>query len=154
MSPPAQNEDPAAQSYAARRKDLHVRHVCWATLLAAAAGLLGCAASSGSDDVVTLSAVASSGESGTATLTSLSSSTTQVAISVTGGTDTGVQSAVIRSGTCGSDGTLLAELNNLQGGSSVTTIDNELSSITGDTYSIDVQSSTNIDDIVACGEIP
>lgn len=117
-------------------------------------GLLGCTSTGSSVDTVSLSAVSDSGETGTATLTSLGDSSTQITLTTTGGTDTGVQSAVMRSGSCGSDGTIFAQLNNLQGQSSVTTIDSELSSLTGDKYYIDVQSSTNVDTIEACGEVP
>jgi len=123
-------------------------------MAASAFGLLGCNATSSSVETVTLSTVSGSGEAGTATLTSISTSSTQIAITISGGTDTGVQSAAMRSGTCGSDGTIFAQLNNLQGDSSVTTVDSELSSLTGDQYYIDVQSSTNVDVIVACGEVP
>jgi hypothetical protein len=116
--------------------------------------LAGCTSTSSNSEVsVTLSAAGGSGESGTAVLTAISSSSTEVSITTTGGTDTGVQSAVIRAGQCGGTGTVLAELNNLQGEESVTTIPDELSSMRNDQYAIDVHSSTNIDDVVACGEI-
>jgi hypothetical protein len=120
-------------------------------MMAAGCGLFG--NSSSSAESVTLSAMMNSGETGTATLTDLGNGTTQIAITTTGGLDTGVQSAVMRTGTCGGNGALFAELNNIQGGQSITTLSNSLSSLTGGQYYIDVHSSTSIDDIVACGAI-
>ena len=112
--------------------------------------------SSSSDGVesVTLSAVNSSGETGTATLTDLGDSTTQVAITTTGGTDTGVQSTIVRTGTCGSSGAIYAQLNNIQSRQSITTLSYALSSLIGGKYYIDVHSSTSVGEIVACGSIP
>ena len=96
----------------------------------------------------------SSGETGTAVLTDLGDSTTQITITTSGGNDTGAQSAVIRSGTCGVSGSLFEELNNIQSRQSVTTVSQALSSIKGGKYYIDVHSSTSVADIYACGNIP
>jgi hypothetical protein len=133
------------------RADL--RSVAMAVL--AALGLSGCAATNnGSEETVTLSSATSGGETGTATLTSTGTSATEVSLVTTGGSDTGVQSAAIYSGACGAGGTLFAELNNVQGEASVTTIATAFSSLTGSQYSIQVHSSTSIAVIEACGEIP
>jgi hypothetical protein len=109
----------------------------------------------GSDEVesVTLSAMNNSGQTGTAILTDLGNTTTQVAITTTGGTDTGVQSAVARTGSCGSNGAIYAQLNNIQGRQSITTLQQALSSLKGGKYYIDVHSSSSVDDIVSCGSI-
>lgn len=103
---------------------------------------------------VSLAAMNNSSETGSATLTGLSDGTTQVAITTAGGNDTGVQSAVIRSGTCGNSGTLYAVLNNLQGRQSITTLSDSLSTLSASGYVIEVNSSTSVNDVVACGAIP
>lgn len=109
--------------------------------------------SSSTAETATLSPVGTSTESGTATLTDTGGST-QIAITTTGGTDTGAQSAVIRVGTCGSNGDVYQILNNVQNDESITTIAEDLSSFTGSKYYIDVSSSTDVDTILVCGEIP
>lgn len=118
----------------------------------------GCDALNGDTDTsvvsVSLAAIDSSGETGTATLTGLSDGTTQVAITTAGGNDTGVQSAVIRSGPCGTSGTLYAVLNNLQGRQSITTLPSTLATLSGSNYVIEVNSSTSVNDVVTCGAIP
>jgi hypothetical protein len=120
-------------------------------LLASGCGLLD---SNDSNKVlsITLAAVNSSGETGTAVLSDLGNDKTQVSITTSGGTDTGAQSAVVRKGTCGSNGSLFEQLNNIQSRQSVTTLSHSLSSLKG-SYYIDVHSSTSVDVIVACGEI-
>jgi hypothetical protein len=113
----------------------------------------------GSDDddsgskIVSLGAQTSANETGTATLLDLGSSKTQIAITTSGGTDTGVQSVAIYSGTCSSGGTIYAVLNNLQASQSITTISTSLSSLTGGDYHIAVHSSTDVNTTVACGNL-
>jgi hypothetical protein len=134
-----------------------LRRTTPALVLFASLALGGCTSSTtnASDVTVALAAGSGSTETGTAVLTAITSTTTEVSISTTGGTDTGSQSAVIQSGPCGCTGTVttLAVLNNINDDASVTTISEELSSIRGDMYSINIHSSTNVDDVVACGEI-
>ncbi len=120
-------------------------------LTASGCGLLDTSSSSSSS--ATLSAQTDAGESGTTVLTSLSDDETQITVSVSGA-GSNVQSVAMRSGTCGSNGDLFAELNNVQGGASVTTIDKAISSLTGGKYYIDVHSATDVTLVVACGEIP
>lgn len=105
-------------------------------------------------ETATLDAVPPSTETGTVTLTDTGDGTTQVAITTAGGTDTGVQSAVMRTGTCGSDGDIYAVLNNVQARASITTVAEDLESLTGGKYHIDIHSSTDVNTVVACGEIP
>ncbi len=125
--------------------------LCGILLAASGCGLFG--SSSNGSETVTLSSENSSTESGTAVLTGLSAGT-QVTITTTGSTDTGAQTAVIRTGSCGSDGALLEELNNVTSDESVTTVSESLSSLEGSKYYIDVHSSTDVTLVVACGEIP
>jgi hypothetical protein len=126
--------------------------LCGILLAASGCGLFG-GSSSGSSESATLSSENSSTETGTVVLTGLSAGT-QVTISTGGSTDTGAQSAVIRTGTCGSNGTVLEELNNVTNDESVTTVTESLSSLEGGKYYIDVHSSTDVTLIVACGTIP
>lgn len=128
-----------------------------ACALAATLSLAGCGlfdSTSSTAETATLDAVSPSTETGTATLTDTGSGTTQVAITTAGGTDTGVQSAVIRTGTCGTDGDVFAVLNNVQARASITTLPDDLASLTGGKYYIDIHSSTDVDTVVTCGEIP
>jgi hypothetical protein len=94
-----------------------------------------------------------SGQSGTAVLTEKGDST-QVVISTSGGADTGAQAAHIHTGMCGSNGPILYPLNNVQGGTSTTTISAKLSTLTGGKTYINVHSSTNVANIQSCGNIP
>jgi hypothetical protein len=98
--------------------------------------------------------VAPSTETGTATLTDTGGGSTQIAITTANGTDTGAQSAVVRTGTCGSNGAVFAILNNVQADESITSVPEDLSSLEGATYYIDISSSTDVDTVVCCGEIP
>jgi uridine phosphorylase len=105
-------------------------------------------------ETATLAAVAPSTETGTATLTDTGSGMTQIAITTANVTDTGVQTAVMRTGTCGSNGAVFAILNNVQADESITTVPDDLSTLTGGKYYIDISLSTDVTNIVACGEIP
>ncbi|MFT3771438.1 MAG: hypothetical protein QM820_38985 [Minicystis sp.] len=129
-----------------------------ACVLGVAITLPGCAllGNSGSStaETATLDAVAPSTETGTATLTDTGTGTTQVAITTAGGDDTGVQSAVMRVGVCGSNGDVFAVLNNVQARASITTLAYDLASLTGGQYSIEVHSSTDVNTVVACGVVP
>ena len=126
--------------------------------LVLAVALVGCSlfdgTSSSTAETATLDAVSPSTETGTATLTDTGSGSTQVAITTSDGTDTGVQSAVVRSGTCGSGGDVFAILNDVQSDASITTLAYDLSSLTGGKYYIDIHSSTDVNTVVACGDIP
>jgi hypothetical protein len=122
--------------------------------LALAVALVGCDTTSSTAETATLDAVSPSTETGTATLTDTGSGSTQVAITTSGGTDTGVQSAVMRSGTCGSGGSVFAILNDVQSDASITTLAYDLSSLTGGKYYIDIHSSTDVNTVVACGDVP
>jgi hypothetical protein len=126
--------------------------VCGIFLVASGCGLFG-DSSSGSSESATLTSQNSSTETGTVVLTGLSSGT-QITISTGGTTDTGAQSAVIRTGTCGSNGALFEELNNVTNDESVTTVSESISSLEGGKYYIDVHSSTDVTLVVACGAIP
>jgi PBP1b-binding outer membrane lipoprotein LpoB len=128
-----------------------------ACALVAALSLAGCSLfgnTSSTAETATLDAVSPSTETATATLTDTGNGTTQVAITTAGGTDTGVQSAVMRSGTCGSSGDVFAVLNNVQARASITTLTDDLASLTGGKYCIEIHSSTDVNTVVACGEIP
>ncbi|APR83350.1 Hypothetical protein A7982_08699 [Minicystis rosea] len=120
--------------------------------------LAGCSlfddSSSDTAETATLDAVPPSTETGTVTLTDTGSGTTQVAITTAGGDDTGAQSAVMRTGVCGSDGDVFAILNNVQARASITTIAYDLASLTGGKYYIDIHSSTDVTTVVACGQVP
>lgn len=118
--------------------------------------LAGCGAFGSSNSgvqVVTLAAVGTSGETGSTTLTDLGNSTTQVTVTTTGGTDTGVQTAVINTGACGTADTIYALLNNVQSGQSITTIMSPLSMLTGSKYSVAIHKSNDIYTVEACGVI-
>jgi hypothetical protein len=101
---------------------------------------------------------ASSGETGLATFTDLGGGITQVALTTSGGTDTGPQPAVIANGACGSATTVFALLNNVLGGplggQSITKVNYPLSSLTGKGYSLNVFNSSNVNTIQACGNLP
>lgn len=116
-------------------------------------GLCACGNTSGSSVTVTLMAQMGSGQSGTAVLTD-KGNTTDVVITTAGGTDSGSQAAHIHTGTCGSNGAIAYPLNNVQGGTSTTTINVKLSSLTGGRNYINVHSSADIANIQACGNIP
>lgn len=126
---------------------------CALTIALTGCGLFD-SSSSGSATTATLDSTTDGGETGTATLTSLGSGSTQITITTAGGSDTGVQSAVMREGSCGSDGAIFALLNNVQGHASVTTLDSDLADLTGGKYYIDVHNSTSVNEVVACGSIP
>ncbi|MFO0578777.1 MAG: CHRD domain-containing protein [Polyangia bacterium] len=115
--------------------------------------LAGCGDSGGSTIAVTMMAQMSSGQSGTAVLTDKGDST-QVVITTSGGSDSGAQAAHIHTGVCGSNGPILYPLNNVQGGSSTTTVNAKLSTLTGGKTYINVHSSTNVANIQSCGNIP
>ena len=108
----------------------------------------------GATSTASLSAVGTSGESGTAILTDKGNNMTLVSATASGGTDTGVQSAHIHVGACGSNGAVLVALNNVQGGVSSTTVNFALSMLTGGKYYINVHNSINAGTIQACGLIP
>jgi len=126
--------------------------------LVAALSVAGCSLfnnnTSSTAETATLDAVPPSTETGTATLTDTGNGTTQVAITTAGGTDTGVQSAVVRIGTCGSNGDVFAVINNVQARASITTLSDDLASLSGGKYYIEIHSSTDVNTVVACGEIP
>lgn len=125
--------------------------------LAAVLSLAGCSLfdnTSSTAETATLAAVSPSTETGTATLTDTGTGTTQVAVTTAGGDDTGVQSAVMRAGTCGSEGDVFAVLNNVQARASITVLEDDLASFTGGKYYIEIHSSTDVGTVVACGEVP
>jgi len=130
----------------------------WVVSALAIVSLGGCSVLDGTGsstaETATLAAVAPSTETGTATLTDTGGGSTQIAITTANGTDTGVQSAVMRTGTCGSNGAVFAILNNVQADESITTVTGDLSTLTGMKYYIDISSSTDVTDVVSCGEIP
>ena len=99
-----------------------------------------------------------SGETGLATLTDLGGNTTQVALTTSGGTDTGVKAAIIAAGPCGGATAIFALLNNVvggqQGGQSITKVNYPLSMLTGGAYSINVLNSANVSIVQTCGNIP
>lgn len=115
--------------------------------------LAACGDSGGSTIAVTMTAQMSSGQSGTAVLTDKGDST-QIVITTSGGMDAGAQAAHIHTGTCGSNGPILYPLNNVQGGSSTTTLTTKLSTLTGGKAYINVHSSSNVANIQSCGNIP
>lgn len=128
-----------------------------AGLLVATLSLAGCSLlqnTSSTAETATLDAVSPSTETGTATLTDTGTGTTQIAITTVGGDDTGVQSATMRAGTCGSDGDVFAILNNVQARASITVLAEDLATLTGGKYYIEIHSSTDVNTVVACGEIP
>lgn len=116
-------------------------------------GLCACGNTVGSSITVTLMSQMGSGQSGTAVLTEKGEST-DVVITTAGGTDSGTQAAHIHSGTCGSNGSILYPLNNVQGGTSTTNVNVKLSTLTGGKTYINVHSSANVANIQACGNIP
>lgn len=125
-------------------------------MLAVAAAVVTMAACGGSGATVTLSmnAQGGSGESGTALLTDKGANSTQVDLTLTGGGDAGAQASHIHLGTCGSNGAIYQPLNNVQGGRSTTSVPFALSSLTGGRYYINVHRSTDLNVIMACGNIP
>lgn len=117
-------------------------------------GLAACGNNGGGSATAQLKTVGGSGESGSAVLTDEGNSRTQVVINVSGGNDPGQQSAHIHIGTCGSNGSIFAPLNSVQGGTSTSMVSYALSSLTGGRYYINIHKSTDINTIMACGNIP
>jgi hypothetical protein len=103
---------------------------------------------------VTLTQQNGSGVSGSATLTPMGNQT-QVVINVTGEPAGASEPAHIHVGACPNPGSVKYPLTNVVNGSSTTTVNAPLSSITAGNMAINLhQSQQNISHYVSCGNIP
>lgn len=120
-----------------------------------AVALAACGNNNGASLTVPMSAQGLSSESGTAILTDKGNTVTEVRLALSGGSDiANPQQAHIHVGRCGSNGAIFAPLNTLQGGQSTSTVNYSLSSLQGAKYYINVHNSADINNIMACGDIP
>ena len=127
-----------------------------ALLLAAALLALLAVGTASAQQTVTvpLTAQNNSGVSGTATLTDMGSQT-QVVINVTGEPAGASEPAHIHVGACPNPGAVKYPLNNVENGTSTTTVNAPLSVITAGNMAVNLhESKANISHYVSCGDIP
>lgn len=116
--------------------------------------LTGCGSSvNSSTQTVTMNAIGGSGQMGTAVLVDNGNGTTSVTVSTTGGTDSGAQPAHIHIGVCGANGMIHKGLTNLTNGASVSMVNVDLASLTGNKFYINIHKSSDLSVIQACGQI-
>ena len=115
--------------------------------------LVGSAAAQSAPVTVTLATQNNSGVSGTATLTPMGNQT-HVVLAITGEPAGGSEPAHIHVGSCPTVGAVKYPLTNVVNGTSTTTVNAPLATLTAGAYAINVhQSVANIKTYVACGDI-
>lgn len=129
----------------------------WITLVAAGMLLIAAIAPAASQDqdelTIDLEEIEDSGVSGTATLSSEDGSTT-VTIDLSGTPEGGSHPAHIHSGTCDDLGDIVFPLDNVEEGTSETTVEASIDDILAEEHVVNVHlSEDEISTYVACGEI-
>ena len=117
-------------------------------------GVVGCG---GGTVTVPMTQINNSGENGTAVLKDVGGGRTEVTITLTPGTDTGMQAVHIHNtsdGTCPGLLDIFQGLNPLIDGGSDTTINVKLSDLQGKKYVINAHNSVTFTTYVSCGPIP